>query len=31
MKWKSLLMPKGIKIENPENVPNYGRSDYRAA
>jgi len=25
MKWKSLLMPKGIKIENPENIPNYGR------
>lgn len=25
MKWKSMLMPKGIKIENPENVPNYGR------
>lgn len=25
MKWKSLLMPKGIKIENPDNVPNYGR------
>ena len=25
MKWKSLLMPKGIKIENPENIPNFGR------
>ena len=25
MKWKSLLMPKGIKIENPDNIPNYGR------
>jgi len=25
MKWKSLMMPKGIQIENPENVPNYGR------
>lgn len=25
MKWKSLLMPKGIKIENPENIPNYAR------
>lgn len=25
MKWKSQLMPKGIKIENPENVPNYGK------
>jgi DNA-directed RNA polymerase subunit alpha len=25
MKWKSLLMPKGIKIENPDDVPNYGR------
>ncbi len=25
MKWKSLLMLKGIKIENPDNVPNYGR------
>jgi len=25
MKWKSLLMPRGIKLENPENIPNYGR------
>lgn len=25
MKWKSLLMPKGIKIENPDDVPNYGK------
>jgi len=25
MKWKSLLMPKGIKIENPDNVQNFGR------
>lgn len=25
MKWKSLLMPKGIKIENPEKIANYGR------
>lgn len=25
MKWKSLLMPKGIKIENPDNIPNFGR------
>ena len=25
MKWKSLLMPKGIRIENPEKVPHYGR------
>ena len=25
MKWKSLLMPKGIKIENPDNTPNFGR------
>lgn len=25
MKWKSLLMPKSIKIENPDDVPNYGR------
>jgi DNA-directed RNA polymerase subunit alpha len=25
MKWKSLLMPRGIKIENPDNVPNFGR------
>jgi DNA-directed RNA polymerase subunit alpha len=24
MKWKSLMMPKGIQIENPDNVPNYG-------
>ncbi|MBD3393742.1 MAG: DNA-directed RNA polymerase subunit alpha [Chitinivibrionales bacterium] len=25
MKWKSLLMPKGIRIENPEGTPNHGR------
>ena len=25
MKWKSLLMPKGIKIENIDNIPNFGR------
>jgi DNA-directed RNA polymerase subunit alpha len=25
MKWKSLLMPKGIRIENPDKIPNYGR------
>lgn len=25
MKWKSLMMPKGIQIENPENIANYGR------
>ncbi len=25
MKWKSLLMPKGIKIENPDDLPNYGQ------
>jgi DNA-directed RNA polymerase subunit alpha len=25
MKWKSLLMPKGIKIENPEDIPHYAR------
>ena len=25
MKWKSLMMPKGIQIENPDSVPNYGR------
>lgn len=25
MKWKSLLMPKGIQIENPDNIPNYGK------
>jgi len=25
MKWKSLMMPKGIQIENPENIPNFGR------
>ncbi len=24
MKWKSLLMPKGIKIENPDDTENYG-------
>ena len=25
MKWKSLLMPKGIRIENPDNVANFGK------
>jgi DNA-directed RNA polymerase subunit alpha len=25
MKWKSLLMPKGIRIEKSESEPNYGR------
>jgi DNA-directed RNA polymerase subunit alpha len=25
MKWKSLMMPKGIQIENPENILNYGK------
>jgi DNA-directed RNA polymerase subunit alpha len=25
MKWKSLMMPKGIQIENPENIANFGR------
>jgi DNA-directed RNA polymerase subunit alpha len=25
MKWKSLLMPKAIKVENPDDVPFYGR------
>lgn len=25
MKWKSVLMPKGIKIENPDDIPNYGK------
>lgn len=25
MKWKSLMMPKGIQIENPENIPNYAK------
>ncbi len=25
MKWKSLLMPKAIQIENPEGIPNFGR------
>jgi DNA-directed RNA polymerase subunit alpha len=25
MKWKSLMMPKGIQIENPDSVENYGR------
>jgi DNA-directed RNA polymerase subunit alpha len=25
MKWKSLLMPKGIKLDNPQNEPNYSR------
>ena len=25
MKWKSLLMPKGISLENPEKIANFGR------
>jgi DNA-directed RNA polymerase subunit alpha len=25
MKWKSLMMPKGIQIENPDAIVNYGR------
>jgi len=25
MKWKTLLMPKNIRIENPDNIPNYGK------
>jgi len=25
MKWKSLLMPKTIKIENPDEIPHYGK------
>jgi DNA-directed RNA polymerase subunit alpha len=25
MKWKSLMMPKGIQIDNPEKTPHYGR------
>ena len=25
MKWKSLLMPKGIRYENPDDVPNYAK------
>jgi len=25
MKWKSLLMPKGIKLDNPSDIPNYSR------
>lgn len=25
MKWKSVLMPKGIKVENPDDIANYGR------
>jgi DNA-directed RNA polymerase subunit alpha len=25
MKWKSLLMPKAIKVENPDDIPHYGR------
>jgi DNA-directed RNA polymerase subunit alpha len=25
MKWKSLLMPKSILIENPDDIPNYGK------
>jgi len=24
MKWKSLLMPKSIKVENPDEIPNFG-------
>ncbi|MDR0308115.1 MAG: DNA-directed RNA polymerase subunit alpha [Chitinispirillales bacterium] len=24
MKWKSLLMPKGIQLVNPDKIPNYG-------
>ena len=25
MKWKSLLMPKGVQVENPDNLLNYSR------
>lgn len=25
MKWKSLLMPRGYRIENPDDIPNFGR------
>jgi DNA-directed RNA polymerase subunit alpha len=25
MKWKSVIMPKGIKIENPDDLPNFGK------
>ncbi len=25
MKWKTLLMPKTIRIENPDHIPNYGK------
>jgi len=25
MKWKALQMPKGVQVENPDNVPNYSR------
>lgn len=25
MKWKSLLMPKGIQVVNPDSIPNFGR------
>jgi DNA-directed RNA polymerase subunit alpha len=25
MKWKTLLMPKGVQVENPDNVPNYSK------
>lgn len=25
MKWKSLLIPKGIKIENPDDIPNFAK------
>jgi DNA-directed RNA polymerase subunit alpha len=25
MKWKSLMMPKGIQISNPDNIANFGR------
>lgn len=25
MKWKSVIMPKGIRIENQDDIPNYGK------
>lgn len=25
MKWKSLMLPKGVQINNPDKVPNFGR------
>jgi DNA-directed RNA polymerase subunit alpha len=25
MKWKALMMPKGVKVENPDNDPNHSR------